>query len=155
MGCFSYICDNCGKSIRENEAVKLFVLQGNKVLEEMEGNYSLYGKVNDKEWTNDWGAICNLHFNNHSCDGIAAIHSECWNGEVPTEYSVDDEHQGCGKQLRKSTSVCTHVFNGMIEESVRDVEDNKKWENMSNGLSNLLEETRKILDELREHNKGK
>lgn len=152
MGCFSYICPKCNKSIRDEEGVKLFVLQGGKVLEEMEGNYTLYGKVDDKKWTNDWSIICDLIFNNHPCDGMAAIHSDCWDGEVPTECSDGDEKQGCGKKLKSSTTVSEHTFYELIQESARDIEDAKKMEEMSKGLNKLIESTRKLLDELNKHN---
>jgi hypothetical protein len=49
MGCFSYLCKECGKEILSNsfrgEQVKLFYLQDGKVVEQMEGEYDSYGCV--------------------------------------------------------------------------------------------------------------
>jgi len=49
MGCFSYLCKECGKGILSNsfrgEQVKLFYLKDGKVIEEMEGEYDSYGRV--------------------------------------------------------------------------------------------------------------
>ncbi len=53
MGCFSYICKECGNSIREGEGVHLFLVQDGAVLESMMGNYDGYGRVNGRKWAND------------------------------------------------------------------------------------------------------
>lgn len=49
MGCFSYLCKECGKGIMSNsfrgEMVKLFYLKDGTVVEEMEGEYNSYGSV--------------------------------------------------------------------------------------------------------------
>jgi hypothetical protein len=49
MGCFSYLCNECGKGILSNsfrgEQVKLFYIKGGKIVEEMEGEYDSYGSV--------------------------------------------------------------------------------------------------------------
>ena len=49
MGCFSFLCLECGKGILSNsfkgERVKLFYLRDNKVIEQMEGEYDSYGGV--------------------------------------------------------------------------------------------------------------
>jgi hypothetical protein len=107
MGCFSYLCKECGKGILSNsfrgEKAKLFLLQDGCVTEEMEGEYDSYGRVFDKdmksiEWEMAWGDICNLSFNDDVCDGIAAIHSKCWKGKVPATQSKGDPNQGWGEK---------------------------------------------------------
>lgn len=49
MGCFSYLCKECGKGILSNsfkgEMVKLFYIKDGKVIEMMEGEYDSYGRV--------------------------------------------------------------------------------------------------------------
>ena len=49
MGCFSFICPECGKGIRSTsfsgEHCKLFLLKEGKVIQEMEGQYNSYGSV--------------------------------------------------------------------------------------------------------------
>ena len=49
MGCFSWICKECGKGIKSNsfsgEECKLFLLKDGKVIQKMEGQYDSYGRV--------------------------------------------------------------------------------------------------------------
>lgn len=49
MGCFSFMCKECGTSIRSDsvsgEMVRLFLLKDGKVIQEMEGEYDSYGTV--------------------------------------------------------------------------------------------------------------
>lgn len=106
MGCFSYICQECGESIQSSsftgDHCKLFLLKDGKVLEEMTGLYNSYGAVfKDKSdesltWLMDWGEICDLDFNGNDADGIAAFHTKCWTGDDPTHKSDWDPDQGWG-----------------------------------------------------------
>lgn len=49
MGCFSFICKECGKAILSNsfagEDCKLFLLKEGKVIQTMEGEYDSYGRT--------------------------------------------------------------------------------------------------------------
>jgi hypothetical protein len=106
MGCFSYICKECGKSIKSNsfrgERVYLFLLRDGEVVETMEGEYDSYGRVltidhkKSIEWSIDWGFIVDLHFDNDKGNGIAAIHKRCWKGDIPKNISENDPDQGWG-----------------------------------------------------------
>lgn len=133
MGCFSYMCKECGKPILSTsfagQRVKLFLLENGKVLQEMEGEYDSYGRVfiddsqrGDVEhdlresaqwdpynigydpetynWETDhdpWHDCCNLHFDDDPSNGMAAVHTKCWTGNVPTTQSEDDPNQGWGE----------------------------------------------------------
>lgn len=118
MGCFSYICKECNKPILstsfEGERVNLFLLKERVVLQEMEGEYDSYGRVfidgtqrkdvphplrKSIKWDIGWSNVCNLHFNRSRNDGIAAIHSKCFNGIPPSEISKDDPNQGWGESM--------------------------------------------------------
>lgn len=108
------------------EMVKLFLLRDGKVIQEMEGEYDSYGRVftkdrkdsiywNDptpeipldeywaKKGVNDpsnhgyWGRVCDLMHGLGSRNGIAAIHTKCFTGEIPTSQSEDDPNQGWGE----------------------------------------------------------
>lgn len=118
MGCFSYICKVCNRPIRADdgygEGVKLFLLQDGEVLEEQEGDYGSYGNVEDQDWTNDWNRIVDLMFNDNESDGIAAIHTDCWNEEIPTTQSKSDPHQGWGKVIKDSAKNNYHKFYKLI-----------------------------------------
>lgn len=150
MGCFSYLCQICDKPINSTsftgEGVKLWLLQNGKVLEEKEGNYDSYGGVLDEhEWKNDWSDICDLNFNNHSGDGIAAIHTDCWYKSdriTPTTKSEDDENQGCGKLKRKEAFSTWSRFYEFIDKTPtkEDIERDLK-------LKELGERTFKIMKE--------
>lgn len=62
MGCFSWLCKECGKGIRsssfDGELCRLYWLENGKVRQEMRGQYDSYGRVfNDDNsdsyvWTN-------------------------------------------------------------------------------------------------------
>lgn len=107
MGCFSYLCKECGKAILSNsfrgQPVKLFLLRDGMVIEEMEGEYDSYGRVFDEnmksiEWEMEWRDVCSLNFDGDVLNGIAAIHSKCWKGKVPMTQSKTDPNQGWGEE---------------------------------------------------------
>jgi len=103
MGCFSFICKQCGNAIKSDsfsgEKVKLFLLKDGKVIEQMEGPYDSYGRVfNDEDesiqWKMDWKDVCALMFDSNTENGIAAIHTKCWKNKIPITRSEDDPKQG-------------------------------------------------------------
>ena len=105
MGCFSFICKECGKPVRSDsgrgEDVYLLLLKNGSVVESMAGEYDSYGRVFDDngrsiEWKMDWNDVCDLMFSPDKGDGIAAIHIGCFH-DVPTTRSEDDPNQGWGK----------------------------------------------------------
>jgi hypothetical protein len=149
MGCFSYHCQKCGRPIREKEGVKLFVLQNGKVLEEMQGNYNLYGHTNENDWKADWSDICDLHFNSNSLDGVAAIHTDCYKDETdtPSECSSDDENQGSGHMQTKQTRTFFHKIYDKIAASVPNPERDNELEDLNQRTVKLLEDISKILEE--------
>ena len=110
MGCFSFICQKCGKGINSTsfsgENVRLSLLSKGKVIEEMQGQYDSYGRVFDKdgnsiEWKKSWDEVCDLMFEGGSGSGISAIHTFCLgkdaDGYAQTEKSDDDPDQGWNK----------------------------------------------------------
>jgi len=118
MGCFSFLCKECGDPILSNsfrgQKVRLFLLKDGKVLQQMEGEYDSYGRVftkdldNSIEWddplpdkpTGDpWLHVCDLMHDAGEGSGIAAVHSKCWTGTVPTTESSSDPNQGWGEEL--------------------------------------------------------
>ena len=115
MGCFSFMCKACGEPILSNsftgQETHLYLLKDGKVLQEMEGQYDSYGKVFDPagdgsiEWNMEWGNVCDLMWTKSSGDGIAAVHSKCYTGKVPTTQSADDPNQGWGDGLELIANV--------------------------------------------------
>ena len=126
MGCFSFMCKECGKAILSDsfsgQEVKLFLLKDGKVIQEMEGQYDSYGRVFDNEmntvyWndpnpdtplkgdkeedTEIWHRVCDLMFKPDKSNGIAAIHSKCYRECVPVTRSEDDPNQGWGDPDRE------------------------------------------------------
>lgn len=108
MGCFSYLCNDCGHPINSDsysgEHCILMVVEDGEVLEWMQGQYNSYGRVfmdglaDSYEWTvKDWSDIVNMHFGMNS-DGISAYHSKCFDGDMSNESdSENDPEQGWGK----------------------------------------------------------
>lgn len=104
MGCFSFMCKECGQQIvsePNGDNVKLFLLDNGKVIQEMEGEYDSYGRVLNEDgtdsihWNMDWGDVCNLMFDADISNGIAAIHSSCLQeNSIPMTRSEDDPNQG-------------------------------------------------------------
>lgn len=114
MGCFSYLCKECGLAINSDssrgERVKLFYLKGGEVIQQMEGEYNSYGQVFDEslkesiswkgtedknfeDWYKVWYRMIDEHHNSNLLSGFAAIHSVCFK-RVPITISKDDENQG-------------------------------------------------------------
>jgi len=112
MGCFSFMCQGCGKPINSSsfrgERCILFLLKDGQVIESMQGEYDSYGRVFDEEpksinWNMEWSDVCDLMFNKDNSNGIAALHEDCFDGTVPTKRSEDDPDQGWGKFKLPST----------------------------------------------------
>jgi len=106
MGCFSYVCQICGDPVNSDsfsgEHVKLFLLKEGKVIEKLSGQYDSYGRVFDEnmksiEWKMDWTDVCDLEFSKDKSNGIAAIHTDCFDGTIPIERSESDPDQGWGE----------------------------------------------------------
>lgn len=122
MGCFSFMCKECGKAVhstsQRGDVVKLFLLEDGEVVQNMEGEYDSYGRVfragnkDSIHWDMEWQDVCDLMFDEDMGNGIAAIHSECFTGEIPTTRSADDPNQGWGE----------------YDEDDEDDEDNEYWE---------------------------
>ena len=122
MGCFSFLCSNSGKAVAsssfDGDAVRMYLLKGGKVIEEMGGFYDSYGRVfSDNEctesfkWDMKWGDVCDLMFNKNPKDGIAVV-LECYaNGVIPCVQSEDDEKQGWGKNNGKGAIIETPYHN--------------------------------------------
>lgn len=127
MGCFSFICKECGKAIISNsfrgQEVEMFLLKNGKVLEHISGEYDSYGRVfikgsqckeinyplpESKEWNMPWTEVCDLMFDDESGDGIATIHTKCYNGIEPTTKSKDDPNQGWGEDWEFLTETDKH-----------------------------------------------
>lgn len=121
-------CDEAilSNSFRGQE-VELFLLEDGKVIQHMSGEYDSYGSVfidgtqhpgvkhklrESVQWnplnlpvkdkwddngTDNWHRVCDLMFGG-SNDGIAAVHSKCYKGNIPTTPSEDDPNQGWGEE---------------------------------------------------------
>jgi hypothetical protein len=126
MGCFSFICQSCGRGVKsssfDGEEVKLFLLKDGKIIQQMEGEYDSYGrvfkngtqvssvkhklrksvkweKVDKKSKEDAWHQVCDLmHDDDNISNGIAAIHSSCYKGILPTVRSQRDPNQGWGDE---------------------------------------------------------
>jgi hypothetical protein len=106
MGCFSFICKNCGKAILSNsfrgQPVELFLLKAGEVVEHMSGEYDSYGRVFDADgksikWSMSWSNVCELMFMDDNHNGILAIHTKCMKeGLIPDTRSENDPNQGWG-----------------------------------------------------------
>jgi len=117
MGCFSYLCNVCGKPINSTsfsgENARLSLLEKGKILEEMQGQYDSYGQVFDDkgeslEWkSKEWGDIVDMHFSSDPKTGISAVHVKCqYKDYVPFEKSEDDPGQGWGNLKVKHMGEC-------------------------------------------------
>ena len=105
MGCFSFMCKECGKPINSSsfrgERCILFLLKDGIIIESMQGEYDSYGRVFDEEgksihWNMPWSNVCDLMFKKETNNGIAAYHEDCYEGIAPTHRSDDDPDQGWG-----------------------------------------------------------
>lgn len=124
MGCFSFICSECGDAIRSNsfsgEFCILFLVEDGEIREWMQGEYDCYGRVfksattgmgvapGEDAWgevsvsqlweSMEWKDVCTLMHNGEPNSGIAAYHIRCWHaheGNQP-EVSRHDPDQGAG-----------------------------------------------------------
>ena len=83
----------------------------------MKGRYNSYGAVftkslkKSKEWKKmDWSDIVDLHFDGDEANGIAAWHTKCYDGSVPTTQSEDDPNQGWGDDHEEEQREFYHEF---------------------------------------------
>lgn len=83
MGCYSYICNKCGKNIREGEKVHLFHVRHGEILGEAEGTFNGYGSVEETEGFN------NNIFDKHDVDdNDINCHDEVCNSKFNYDDSV-------------------------------------------------------------------
>ena len=137
MGCFSFLCTECGGAINSDsfsgEHARLALLVDGKVIEEMLGQYDSYGRVfngeghegipgskipilpDSFEWKKEWGEVCDLIYDDNPRSGISAAHVDCITaGNVPTKVSKNDPNQGWGEyNPRHTQGICEsyHKFN--------------------------------------------
>lgn len=107
MGCFSFLCKECGKPILSDsyrgQEVDLFLLDKGSVQQHMSGQYNSYGGVFTEDlsssvvWDLPWKDVCELIDNDDESSGIAAVHSACCKNTPPHTASEDDPHQGWGE----------------------------------------------------------
>jgi hypothetical protein len=80
MGCFSFVCKESGLPVASDsfsgDAVRMYLLEGGNVIEEMRGHYDSYGRVfkdstydDSFEWSLEWGKVCDLMFTDNEGDG--------------------------------------------------------------------------------------
>ncbi len=53
-------------------------------------------------WKTDhdpWHDCMDLHFDDNPANGMAAVHTKCWTGKVPTTQSANDPNQGWGEDM--------------------------------------------------------
>lgn len=121
MGCFSFVCKESGLPVASDsfsgDAVRMYLLKGGKVLEEMRGHYDSYGRVftADKEdsfeWKMEWGDVVDLMFDKDESNGVAVILEKYFVGNIPTTRSEGDPDQGWGKRNggRKKIKEPVHI----------------------------------------------
>ena len=114
MGCFSFKCKESGKPVAsssfDGDAVRLYLLEDGKVIEEMVGHYDSYGRVFDGkgdsfEWKKDWGEIVDSMFDGNERNGIAVVLECYFTGTIPTTQSEDDPNQGWGRKNGKGAVI--------------------------------------------------
>jgi len=118
MGCFSFICQECGQPINSDsfrgERCILSLLKDGIIIETMQGEYDSYGRVFNEDGTRrkwksyPWSmaeglTVCDLMFKKEKNNGIAAVHEDCYTGVAPTERSDDDPDQGWGRFVKPKT----------------------------------------------------
>lgn len=105
MGCFSFLCNSCGKPIKSSsfrgERCYLFLLKDGHLIDVMNGEYDSYGRVFDEKgesifWRMSWSDVCDLMFTDNPRNGIAAYHENCCDKMIPKTRSFDDPDQGWG-----------------------------------------------------------
>lgn len=128
MGCFSFICTECGKPINSSsfsgENVRLSLLEDGTVIEEMQGQYDSYGRVfddsndmNSVEWEKGWGGVCDLMFDDNPSSGISAAHVACIGPNyMAKNVSKSDPNQGWGKYNPKHINNKCETYHRVYNE---------------------------------------
>jgi len=127
------MCKKCGKPILSNscsgQSVELFLLEYGEVIDRMSGEYDSYGRVFTKDrkdsvkWNRQWGdgqpdddesnitpSVCSLMCDFDVDSGIAAIHTKCFDGKIPSTFSENDPNQGWGTEDEDLCDVCGGSF---------------------------------------------
>lgn len=108
MGCFSYMCKECGVPINDMERCIIFFLDKKEVVEIQHGTYDNYGCVHEamtgkeshsgESWKyKEWGKLVDMQFDNDNSSGFAVYHEACYTGQTPRTRSKDDPNQGWGR----------------------------------------------------------
>jgi len=114
------------------QSVELFLLKNGKVVQHMSGEYDSYGSVfkqntqvqevkhelmSSEHWNDpfldesnqneieNWKKVCDLMFDKDKSNGIAAIHTKCWDKKNPITRSKNDPNQGWGKNFELLSNI--------------------------------------------------
>ncbi len=117
MGCFSFLCKECGKGINstsfDGEECELHLLKDGAIIQTMKGQYDSYGRcfiegtvekgcknlMQSDRWKIPWDEVCDLMSNKHLNNGIAAVHKKCKiHNKCYQTRSEDDPDQGWGEK---------------------------------------------------------
>jgi len=115
MGCFSYLCHECGEGICSDsftgERCRIYLLLDGEAIEEMRGEYDSYGRVfidgtqrsdvkHPLRESYEFKMENHEGFSSKDIDldrtGYAMVHERCFTGELPTRKSDYDPNQGWG-----------------------------------------------------------
>lgn len=170
MGCFSYLCKNCGKPINSDsfsgQHCKLILLKNGKIIEEMSGQYNSYGRVfmpgyeSNIEWKSmEWGKIVDLCFNEKENCGIAAFHTRCApkNDIWLKTQSDSDENQGWGTYVNPKTDWAKHILFGKVlvdtDNPENEISKEEIEELIQKSADNIVKEQEEELQKLIEISK--
>jgi hypothetical protein len=114
MGCFSFLCKECGKGIEstsfDGQKCRLYWLKEGKVHQEMKGAYDSYGTCFNEQldgshqwkdaedndaWPEPMGDIKFNASDKYCLTGMAAVHEKCFK-YIPSTCSLHDPNQGWG-----------------------------------------------------------
>jgi len=100
MGCFSYLCQECKKSINSDsvrgEECRLYHLKNGVPVQELRGQYDSYGSVFNDVWNEKWEDMLDGVFDSNKANGIAAVHERCFKS-IPKVQAKDAPNQGWGE----------------------------------------------------------
>jgi len=104
MGCFSYKCKGCRKSVRGGEESVIYWLQNGDILEVAEGSYDTYGFSDqfggEDDDNKEWSRKVAGHFDKDRGTGFQAWHTPCRlkaGKKISKTISADDPGQGWGE----------------------------------------------------------
>lgn len=152
MGCFGYICNKCGKNIRDGEKAVLRHVRHGEILGETIGEYDSYGRVYEDSVFRSWEKEEKSYLNINSHEEICKSEFDLYDSKERETKNLatkdfNGEEVGLDEYLKKVTNVtiekisfgeATKEEKEELLKCIKDYNDLPEYENPTEAKSGTV-----------------